>query len=139
MAESGAALKQAMMPTLRKPGWSVARLSRDAGIERGRIYAWWRGEARPTRASLERVARAMGVALSDLAAAYGMPRALSDVPADALASALNDLAAELRDARTEREAFEIRLGAVEAELRSLRAQPGDSKYRARRALRDSAE
>jgi len=40
-----------------------------------------------------------------------------------LAAALSDLAVELRESRRARESFEIRLGAAEAELRSLRARP----------------
>jgi len=44
-------------------------------------------------------------------------------PAPDLAAAIVALTAELRAAREAREAYEIRLGAVEAELRSLRARP----------------
>lgn len=140
MAEAGAALKEAMRPTLAQPGWSVSRLSRDTGIERGRIYAWWRGEARPTRASLDRVARAMGLEVSALAAAYGTPRdqIQADLAPDALAAALSDLATELRVAREEREAFAIRLGAMEAELGLLRARSADAGLPTPRAPRDSA-
>jgi transcriptional regulator with XRE-family HTH domain len=84
----GAALKAAMEPLLQRPGWSVARLSRETGIERGRIYAWWRGDSRPTRASMERVARALGVDVATLPL-HESPEAAHTISGESLAAAID--------------------------------------------------
>lgn len=55
-----------------------------------------------------------------------------------LARALIELTAELRASRLEREAVEIRLQALEAELRSLRAPRGDEGRQGRSAPLGSA-
>lgn len=40
---------------------SVLQLSRETGITRGQIYAWFRGEQRPTRTSINKVAKTLEV------------------------------------------------------------------------------
>lgn len=50
---------------------SVSALAREALVQRGDIYRWWRGEQRPTRNSLARVAAALGVPPSMLSGVYG--------------------------------------------------------------------
>lgn len=40
---------------------SVLQLSRETGITRGQIYAWFRGEQRPTRGSITKVAKTLDV------------------------------------------------------------------------------
>jgi transcriptional regulator with XRE-family HTH domain len=85
----GAALKAAMEPLLQRPGWSVSRLARETGIERGRIYAWWRGDSRPTRASMERVARALGVDVATLPL-HESPETAHTISGDSLLAAAID-------------------------------------------------
>jgi transcriptional regulator with XRE-family HTH domain len=118
MRETGAALKAAMAPMLERPGWSVARLSRETGIQRGTIYGWWRGDARPTRASMERVARALGVDVATLPL-HESPESAHTISGDSLADAIRELTAELREARQERAAVTRRMDEVEAVLRTL--------------------
>ncbi|MEU5938663.1 helix-turn-helix transcriptional regulator [Micromonospora sp. NPDC047548] len=42
-----------------RPGWSVARLAREAGIHRGTIFGWIKGEG-VTVASVKAIAKALG-------------------------------------------------------------------------------
>lgn len=43
-----------------RPGWSVARLAREASIHRGTIFKWMKGETGVTVASVRAVAQALG-------------------------------------------------------------------------------
>jgi len=67
----------------RRPGWSVARLARESGLNRSSIFRWIKGEPGLTLHSVHRIARALDVepSVAMLAAAetLGPPR-LDDDP-----------------------------------------------------------
>lgn len=126
----GARLKAAMETALTAKQMSVSALAREANVQRGDIYRWWRGESRPTRNSLGRIAAALEVDIATLRQALGDPA--GDPAGDTdLVTALRDhtiAISELVDLlrpliEQADEGTSARLRAVEAELRSLRAQP----------------
>lgn len=61
----------------KRPGWSVARLSRESGVHRGTIFKWIAGESGVTVDSVRRVALAFGDDLENAFRAAGNV----DVPA----------------------------------------------------------
>lgn len=68
MTAMGATLETTMREAMGT--MSVAALARAAGVRRELIYQWWRGEQRPTRSSLARVAGPLGLEADDLLAIY---------------------------------------------------------------------
>lgn len=99
----GLALKDVMETALSERQMSVSGLAREANVQRGDIYRWWRGESRPTRNSLARVAETLQVDTGLLRTALGEPTVAT--PPDALVSALlrqsaaiEALVVEIRDA-----------------------------------------
>jgi transcriptional regulator with XRE-family HTH domain len=140
MKEQGASLKAAMQPLLQQPGWSVARLSRETGIERGRIYAWWRGDSRPTRASLERVARALDVD-ADLFPLHDSPEAAHTISGESLVAAAIDRQTAAIEAQTRMLALVLSRLAPSAdvpELDELVAQRTYDELQRPRSLPDPA-
>lgn len=65
----------------KRPGWSVAKLSRDSGIHRGTIFGWIKGDGGVTVDSVQRVAQALGDDPSNALRAagnVGSPAAVED-------------------------------------------------------------
>lgn len=127
----GARLRAAMEAALTTQQMSVSGLAREAHVQRGDIYRWWRGESRPSRNSLGRIAEALDVDVAVLRQALGEPTIGSTASDDDLVAALRDhtiaisaLVDLLRPLVEQAdEGTAARLRAVEAELRSLRAEP----------------
>jgi transcriptional regulator with XRE-family HTH domain len=71
--QAGADLKVAMEAALSEKQMSVAALAREASVQRPDIYKWWRGDQRPSRNTLARVAKALDVDAAVLRAALGDP------------------------------------------------------------------
>jgi transcriptional regulator with XRE-family HTH domain len=116
----GQALRTVMETALSARQMSVSALARESSVQRGDIYKWWRGETRPSRNSLARIAVTLHVDTGILRSALGEPLRTTQTTAD-LVSALRDqteaigaLVAKLD------EGWEERLRAVEAELRERR-------------------
>lgn len=96
----GAALREVMESALSARQMSVSGLARDASVQRGDIYRWWRGESRPTRNSLARIASALGIDVDPLRQALGeRPRATES--SDDIAAALRDQTAAIEALRAE--------------------------------------
>lgn len=129
----GTALKKVMETALSARQMSVSGLAREANVQRGDIYRWWRGESRPTRNSLARVAETLQVDTSVLRRALGEPDRAT--PATDLAAAISSLADELRADREERQkVLADRLAVLELAVERLaqRAIEGAADHRAPR-------
>lgn len=80
---------------------SLSELARRSGIERGRWYAWFRGDHAPTPRSLQRAATVLEVPYEALVAPFGAgatrvgPGIVTDPGLAALTAAVNRLAAVL--------------------------------------------
>lgn len=72
MAAKGAVLETLMRAAMDARGLSVSQLAREAKVRRELIYQWWRGEQKPTRSSLARVAEPLGLDLGELMGVYEM-------------------------------------------------------------------
>lgn len=59
-------------------GWSEATLSEQSGLPQSTISSWYRKNASPTVASLEKVCKAYGITLSQLFADANQPLILTD-------------------------------------------------------------
>lgn len=53
-----------------RPGWSIARLAREAGVNRSTIFGWIKGDG-VTVASVKQIAKALGDSEADALAAAG--------------------------------------------------------------------
>lgn len=71
MTALGGDLEHTMRAAMEQQQMSVAGLARAAGVRRELIYQWWRGEQRPSRSSLARVAAPLGLEADALLAIYG--------------------------------------------------------------------
>ena len=71
--QAGADLRTAMEGALDAKQMSVSALAREASVQRSDIYRWWRGEQRPSRNTLARVAAALEVDAATLRTALGDP------------------------------------------------------------------
>ena len=130
---AGAALKAVMTDTLAERQMSVAGLAREADVQRGDIYKWWRGETRPSRNSLARVAKALNVDPGPMREALGEappPRNEPDPVVLAIEAGVARLEALLLPVA---EGQEARIRALEAELEALRVRSGAEASRARHA------
>lgn len=106
---------------------SLSALARESGVDRSRWYAWFRGENTPQSRTLVRAAKVLGVDVQDLTAPWGglrSPELITDSGLTALVTAIGDLVDLLRPSV---EDHEIRIRAVEAELRSLRERQEDGE------------
>lgn len=56
---------------VKRPGWSVSRLSRDSGIARSTLHRWLAGDASLTTHSVRRIAQTLGVDLAEAMLAAG--------------------------------------------------------------------
>lgn len=66
----------------KRPGWSVARLAREAGIHRGTIFGWMKGDG-VTVANVKAIAKALGDDEAHaLAAAAGSTGSVDQLDAD---------------------------------------------------------
>lgn len=117
----GAALKNVMESALSARQMSVSGLARVASVQRGDIYRWWRGESRPTRNSLARIATAL-----ELDPAL-LRQALGDAPTatesgDDLVAMVRDQTALIEALRAEmRQAHEEQAAALRGVRRALTA------------------
>jgi transcriptional regulator with XRE-family HTH domain len=71
--QAGADLRVVMEAALDAKQMTVSGFAREADIGRSDIYKWWRGEQRPNRNTLARVAKALDVDVAVLRAALGDP------------------------------------------------------------------
>lgn len=69
--QAGADLRVIMEAALSAKQMSVSALAREARVQRPDIYRWWRGEQRPSRNTLSRVAPVLGVDVDVLREALG--------------------------------------------------------------------
>ena len=103
----GVDLRSAMESALSDRQMSVSKLARDANVQHGDIYRWWRGETRPTRNSLARIAKALDMDASVLRQALGEPLRATQPPDEVLGAlrantkAINALAREMRSGQQE--------------------------------------
>lgn len=134
---AGSALRVEMESALAARQMSVSALAREASVQRGDIYRWWRGESRPSRNSLARVAQVLELDVVVLRQALGEAAQRPTAPDDLMAAltrqsdALEALVAKLDGD------WEARLRAVEAELSHL-GGPGSPTSGARPAPRATA-
>jgi len=136
----GIALKGVMEEALSTRQMSVSALAREANVQRADIYRWWRGDTRPTRNSLARIAETLQVDTAVLRRALGEPVRTTET-ADTLitaiaaqTAAITELVGVLRPLAEEVEARR-RADAAEAALRDLEE---DAAQRARSVPREGA-
>jgi transcriptional regulator with XRE-family HTH domain len=135
----GKELRNVMETALSGQQMSVSALARDSHVQRADIYRWWRGETRPTRNSLARIAETLHIDTRLLRSALGEPIGATETPAGMVAAlnaqteAITELVAVLRPLVEDHEA---RVRALEAE-RALDALPGDEAPRVRSAPRET--
>lgn len=84
---------------------NVSEFARDADVGRSDIYKWWRGEQRPSRTTLARIAKSLDVDVAVLRAALG------EQPSKMTPGLIDELEARVRVA------FREELRAVLDELR----------------------
>lgn len=71
MAEAGERFEAYVRTAMREADVaSMLELTRETGINRGTLYGWFRGEARPRQATLNRMATALGRTSAQLEAAW---------------------------------------------------------------------
>lgn len=112
----GAALRDVMEAALSARQMSVSGLARDANVQRGDIYRWWRGDSRPTRNSLARIAAALTMDVDPLREALGDSPRATETP-DAVLGAIAVLSDRLgRLEASQRVGFETVLEAIAASV-----------------------
>jgi transcriptional regulator with XRE-family HTH domain len=119
---------------------SLSALARESGVDRGRWYAWFRGDNAPQPRTLRKAATALGLQVTQLTAPWGGmgpvgPEGVTDAGIRDLMTAVNDLVGLLRPLAEQAVDREARLRALEAELQSLRARPVGARSRGRSAPR----
>jgi transcriptional regulator with XRE-family HTH domain len=129
LAKEGQRLRDAMKQAMDDRGMSVSELARVSGVSRPLIYQWWRGEQRPSRTSIARVAKPLGVEPSDLLGLY--ERRATPAQPDDLTSAIRETNALLREvlsrlAQADEASAAVRGRTVAATIRSRSRRSGAS-------------
>lgn len=140
----GAALRAEMETALAKRQLSVSALARTAAVQRGDIYRWWRGESRPSRNSLARIALALDWDVVSFRTALGDANRATQAPDDLLGAlrdqvvAITALVGEMRMARERDQDAAAAILKAAAALGSLAKPQGAGESTEQPALHETA-